>query len=103
MHESTISRITSNKYIQTPRGVYELKYFFDFGVSSLSESKMVSSESVKFHIKKLIKNEINSERLSDDKLVNLLKKYDIDIARRTVAKYRESMNIPSSMKRKNII
>ena len=103
MHESTISRITSNKYIQTPRGVYELKYFFDFGVSSLSESKMVSSESVKFHIKKLIKNKINSERLSDDKLVNLLKKYDIDIARRTVAKYRESMNIPSSMKRKNII
>jgi RNA polymerase sigma-54 factor len=103
MHESTISRITSNKYIQTPRGVYQLKYFFDFGVSSLTESKMVSSESVKYYIKNLIKNETECDRLSDDKLVNLLKKYDINIARRTVTKYRESLKIPSSMKRKNII
>jgi RNA polymerase sigma-54 factor len=83
--------------------VYQLKYFFDFGVSSLTESKMVSSESVKYYIKNLIKNETKCDRLSDDKLVDLLKKYDINIARRTVAKYRESLNIPSSMKRKHII
>ena len=103
MHESTISRVTSNKYIQTPRGVYELKYFFDFGVASLTQSKMISSESVKYRIKSLINNETKINILSDDKLVNLLKKYNIDIARRTVAKYRESMNIPSSLKRKNRI
>ncbi len=100
MHESTVSRVTSNKYIATPRGIYELKYFFTSAINSSEGGDAHSAESVKFKIKRLIDDEPPSKILSDDKLVQLLKKEGIDIARRTVAKYREALNIPSSVQRR---
>ena len=100
MHESTVSRVTSNKYINTPRGIYELKYFFTTSISSTTGGSDHSAESVRYKIKGLINAESPQKILSDDKLVNLLKTGGIEIARRTVAKYRESMNIPSSVQRR---
>ena len=100
MHESTVSRVTSNKYINTPRGIYELKYFFTTAIGSSTGGSAHSSESVRYRIKGLINSEFPQKILSDDKLVELLKTGGIDIARRTVAKYRESMNIPSSVQRR---
>ncbi len=101
MHESTVSRVTSNKYISTPRGIYELKYFFTSSISSTNSfGDSHSAESVKHSIKKLIDDEDPKKILSDDKLVTLLKSQGMDIARRTVAKYREAMNIPSSVQRR---
>ena len=100
MHESTVSRVTSNKFINTPRGIYELKYFFTTSISSASGGAAHSAESVRYKIKSLINEESPGKILSDDKLVQLLKDNGIDIARRTVAKYRESMNIPSSVQRR---
>jgi len=99
MHESTVSRVTSNKYIQTPRGLFELKYFFTTAIQASNGSDALSSESVRFRIKALIEGE--GERiLSDDRIVTILVKDGVDIARRTVAKYRESMHIPSSVQRR---
>lgn len=100
MHESTVSRVTSNKYISTTRGVFELKYFFTSAISSSDSDDMVSSEAVRHHIKQLIEAETIDCILSDDKLVATLKEKGIDIARRTVAKYREAMGIPSSVQRR---
>ncbi len=99
MHESTISRVTTNKYIGTPRGIFELKFFFSSGVVSQS-GQIHSSEAIKARIKSLIDGEEVTQILSDDKLVDILKKEGIDIARRTVAKYREALHIGSSVQRR---
>jgi len=99
MHESTISRATNGKYVQTPRGLYELKYFF---ASSLSEAdgSGVSSTSVKSFIRKLIDEENPQKPLSDQKITERLNEQGINISRRTVAKYRDEMRIPSSSMRR---
>jgi len=100
MHESTVSRVTSNKYMATSRGNFELKYFFTSSIPSSGAGEAHSSEAVRHRIKQLIDNEAVTKILSDDKIVELLKVEGIDIARRTVAKYRESMRIPSSVQRR---
>ena len=100
MHESTISRVTSNKYMATPRGILELKYFFTSAIQSSDNGDAYSSEAVRHRIKALIDAETASTVLSDDKIVEKLKSEGIDIARRTVAKYREAMRIPSSVQRR---
>ncbi len=100
MHESTVSRVTSNKYMATSRGNFELKYFFTSSIPSSGAGEAHSSEAVRHRIKQLIDNEAVTKILSDDKIVELLKVESIDIARRTVAKYRESMRIPSSVQRR---
>jgi RNA polymerase sigma-54 factor len=100
MHESTVSRVTSNKFMSTPRGIFELKYFFSSAINSAGEGEAYSSESVRHRIKILIDAENPEEILSDDKLVELLGREGIEIARRTVAKYREGMRIPSSVQRR---
>lgn len=99
MHESTVSRVTTNKYMHTPRGIYELKYFFNSGISK-TDGDSVASESVKIKIKDLVENEDPKNPLSDQKIVELLRKSGIDIARRTVAKYRDILKILPSSKRK---
>jgi RNA polymerase sigma-54 factor len=98
MHESTVSRVTSNKYLSCERGLFELKYFFTSGVSS-GDGESVSAEAVKSHIASLIANE-GRDVLSDDKLVELLNAKGFDIARRTVAKYREAIGLGSSVQRR---
>jgi RNA polymerase sigma-54 factor len=100
MHESTVSRVTSNKYIATPRGIYELKYFFTPAISATGGGEAHSAESVRHRIKALIDEESVKKVLSDDKIVSLLRAEGIDIARRTVAKYREAMGIYSSVQRR---
>lgn len=100
MHESTVSRVTSNKYISTPRGIFELKYFFTSAIASAADGEAHSSEAVRHRIKQLIDAESAEDVLSDDQLVDRLKGEGIDIARRTVAKYREAMRIPSSVQRR---
>ncbi len=100
MHESTVSRVTSNKFMATPRGIFELKYFFTAAIGSSSGGESHSAESVRHRIKALIKAEPMSKILSDDKIVTLLRGEGVDIARRTVAKYRESLSIPSSVQRR---
>lgn len=100
MHESTISRVTSNKYMATPRGIFELKYFFTSAIASSDDGDAYSSEAVRHRIKSLIDRETAATVLSDDKLVEKLRDEGIDIARRTVAKYREAMHIPSSIQRR---
>ncbi|MFH1157800.1 MAG: RNA polymerase factor sigma-54 [Pseudomonadota bacterium] len=102
MHESTVSRVTNNKYIGTPRGVFELKYFFTSGVSNTDGSAGFSSEAVKSRLKTLLDAESPDAILSDDDLVDALGKDGIAIARRTVAKYREAMKIPSSVQRRRL-
>ena len=99
MHESTVSRVTSNKYIATPRGIYELKYFFTPAISATGGG-VLSAESVRHRIKALIEKEVPKKILSDDKIVKNLKAEGIEIARRTVVKYRKSMGIPSSVRRR---
>lgn len=99
MHESTVSRVTTNKYIGTPRGIFELKYFFSTALTS-ADGTSHSAESVKARIKTLIDEEDPKKILSDDKLVSILQGEGIDIARRTIAKYREAMHIPSSVQRR---
>lgn len=101
LHISTVSRSIQNKFIETPRGTFEMKYFFDKGTYGEEQDMQISSKTIENRIKELIKNETPSNILSDDKIVNLLKKYDINIARRTVAKYRTKLNILPSSKRKN--
>lgn len=98
MHESTVSRVTTNKYMMTPRGIYELKYFFTSSIASAS-GEAHSAEAVRFRIRSLIEAEA-AEVLSDDRIVEILMKEGVDIARRTIAKYREAMHIPSSVQRR---
>ena len=100
MHESTVSRVTSNKYMSTPRGVFELKYFFSAAIPSTGGGDAHSAEAVRHRIKGLIENETPGNVLSDDQIVEILTGYGVDIARRTVAKYRESLGIPSSVQRR---
>lgn len=100
MHESTISRVTTNKFMMTPRGLFELKYFFSSAAGSYSNDDTTSIISIKHKIKDIIDNESKSKILSDDKIVEMLASEEIKIARRTIAKYRDSMNIPSSSIRK---
>ena len=102
MHESTVSRVTANKYVSTPRGLFELKYFFTSSIASSTGGDAHSAEAVRFRIKELIDNESPSKVLSDDRIVEILKGSGIDIARRTVAKYREAMKIPSSVQRRRM-
>ena len=100
MHESTVSRITSNKYAATPHGIYELKFFFNSSLS-LDDGSEVGSESVKALIKKYIAGEDPKEPLSDERIGEMLKdELKVNIARRTVAKYRTALDIPSSSRRK---
>ncbi len=100
MHESTVSRVTSRKYMLTPRGVFELKYFFSVSIGSSEGGDNHSAEAVRHRIRTMIAQEAPSSVLSDDDIVDQLKKSGIDLARRTVAKYREAMNIPSSVQRR---
>ncbi len=100
LHESTISRVTSNKFMATPRGIFEMKYFFTASISATQGSEAHSAEAVRHRIKQWIDNETADAILSDDSLVEKLKTQGIDIARRTVAKYREAMRIPSSSVRR---
>ena len=100
MHESTVSRVTSNKYMATPRGLFELKYFFTASIASTSGGEAHSAEAVRHRIRELIDNETKDTILSDDKIVEILQGEGVDIARRTVAKYRETLNIPSSVQRR---
>lgn len=100
MHESTISRVTSNKYVATPRGVFELKFFFNSAIKRDGAQEDIASEAVKQAIKKIIDEEDNRNPFSDQKIVEILKQREIQIARRTVAKYREMLGILSSSKRK---
>jgi len=100
MHESTVSRVTSNKYMLTPRGVFELRYFFTASIAASGGGDAHSSEAVRDRIRQMIEEEQADDVLSDDAIVDMLKKQGIDIARRTVAKYREGLNIPSSVQRR---
>ncbi|MCB1783014.1 MAG: RNA polymerase factor sigma-54 [Alphaproteobacteria bacterium] len=99
MHESTVSRVTTNKYIGTPRGLFELKFFFSTALTA-SDGSVHSAEAVKARIKALIDGEDPNKILSDDAIVDILKKEGVDLARRTVAKYREGMHIGSSVQRR---
>jgi RNA polymerase sigma-54 factor len=100
MHESTVSRVTSNKYMATPRGLFELKYFFTAAIASSEGGEAHSAESVRQRIRELIHQETPEAVLSDDKIVEILRGEGVEIARRTVAKYRETLNIPSSVERR---
>ncbi|EJN00584.1 RNA polymerase sigma-54 factor [Phyllobacterium sp. YR531] len=100
MHESTVSRVTTNKYMLTKRGVFELRYFFNAAIAANEGADQHSSQSVRHQIKLLIDAESVDSILSDDTIVDMLKEKNIDIARRTVAKYREAMNISSSVQRR---
>ena len=102
MHESTVSRVTSNKYIATPRGIFEMKYFFTAAISAINGCEAHSAEAVRDRIREMIGKEEPHDVLSDDRIVVLLTADGIDIARRTVAKYREAMRIPSSVERRRL-
>jgi RNA polymerase sigma-54 factor len=102
MHESTISRVTTRKYMHTPRGIYELKYFFSSHVSTATGGE-ASSTAIRAVIKKLIESENSMKPLSDSKIADILKEKGINVARRTVAKYREAMKIPPSNERKRLV
>ncbi|PHY13201.1 RNA polymerase sigma-54 factor [Caulobacter sp. B11] len=104
MHESTVSRVTSNKYVSTPRGVFELKYFFTAAIQSSEGGEAHSAASVRHKIKGLVEAEKREADVhSDDAIVEILKVAGVDIARRTVAKYREALRIPSSVERRRLI
>lgn len=100
MHESTVSRVTTNKYMMTPRGLFELKYFFSVSIASAEGGDSHSAEAVRHRIRALIAQESPDAVLSDDDIVDQLKASGVELARRTVAKYRESMNIASSVQRR---
>ena len=102
MHESTVSRVTANKYMSTPRGVYELKYFFTAAIGSSAGGEAHSAEFVRHQIRELIDKEAPDAILSDDRIVEILNEEGIEIARRTVAKYREALRIPSSVQRRRL-
>ena len=99
MHESTVSRVTSNKYIATPRGTYELKYFFTTALHG-NDGEEHSAEAVRHRIRGMIEAEGPEDVLSDDAIVAVLRREGVDIARRTVAKYREALHIPNSVQRR---
>jgi RNA polymerase sigma-54 factor len=104
MHESTVSRVTSNKYLATPRGVFEMKFFFTSAIASSAGGEAHSAEAVRHRIRQLIDAERGEGDVhSDDSIVDILKEAGVDIARRTVAKYREAMRIPSSVERKRML
>ncbi|MEM9176674.1 MAG: RNA polymerase factor sigma-54 [Myxococcota bacterium] len=103
MHESTVSRVTTNKYVHTPQGIFELKYFFNSSIGRSDGGEAVASESVKEKIRKIIEAEDPARPLSDQRIAEMLKAGNIDIARRTVTKYREAMNILSSTKRRQVV
>ncbi len=100
MHESTVSRVTANKYMATTRGIFELKYFFTASIASSAGGEAHSAEAVRFRVRELIEKETPDDALSDDRIVDILRGEGVDIARRTVAKYRETMNIASSVQRR---
>jgi RNA polymerase sigma-54 factor len=100
MHESTVSRVTANKYMATTRGIFELKYFFTSSIASADGGEAHSAEAVRHRIRQLIDAETAADVLSDDTIVDKLREAGIEIARRTVAKYREAMRIPSSVQRR---
>ncbi|UHS60032.1 RNA polymerase factor sigma-54 [Agrobacterium vaccinii] len=100
MHESTVSRVTSRKYMLTPRGLFELKYFFSVSIGAVEGGDSHSAEAVRHRIRIMITQEAPDAVLSDDDIVEILKKNGVELARRTVAKYREAMNIPSSVQRR---
>ena len=102
MHESTISRVTTQKYMHTPRGIFELKYFFSSHVST-AEGGECSSTAIRAMINKLIAEETPKKPLSDSKIAAMLGEQGINVARRTVAKYREAMHIPPSNERKRLV
>jgi RNA polymerase sigma-54 factor len=102
MHESTVSRVTANKYMATNRGLFELKYFFTSAIAATDAGDSHSSEAVRHRIREMIDAEPPCDVLSDDKIVERLKGDGIDIARRTVAKYREALRIPSSVQRRRL-
>jgi len=102
MHESTVSRVTSNKYVATPRGLFELKYFFTASIQSVNGAESHSAEAVRDRIREMIDKEEAKDILSDDRIVSLLTADGVNIARRTVAKYREAMRIPSSVERRRL-
>jgi RNA polymerase sigma-54 factor len=99
MHESTVSRVTTNKYVHTPQGLFELKYFFHRGVQAV-DGEAVSSLTVKELVRRLLTAEDTGKPLSDQKIVEMLRQQGIEIARRTVAKYRGQLKIPSSSRRR---
>jgi RNA polymerase sigma-54 factor len=103
MHESTISRVTTNKFVHTPVGIFELKYFFNSSINAADGSDSLASEAVKEKIRQMISKEDQKNPLSDQKIVELLRVENIEIARRTVAKYRDMLGILSSGKRKKVI
>ncbi len=102
MHESTVSRVTTNKYAHTPHGVFELKYFFSSSIRQVDGDEAVASTSVKDKIRQIIEGENPNRPYSDNKITKILKAFNIDIARRTVGKYREALNILPSSKRKRL-
>jgi len=99
LHESTVSRATSNKYIQTPQGVFEMKYFFSSGLSNTGGS-MVSAESIKKTLQEIVEKEDSQKPLNDQQIADILRRQGIKISRRTVAKYRDELGIPPVRKRK---
>ena len=99
MHESTVSRVVTNKYMHTPQGVFEMKYFFHSGIAS-SFGGAVSSVTIKQRIRKIVEEEDSKRPLSDSKIVNILQREGLDLARRTIAKYREELRIPTSNQRR---
>jgi RNA polymerase sigma-54 factor len=99
MHESTVSRVVTNKYMHTPQGVFEMKYFFHSGISS-HYGDAVSSVTIKQRIRKIIEQEDPKKPLSDSKIVSMLRREGLELARRTIAKYREELKIPTSNQRK---
>jgi len=101
MHESTVSRVTTNKYVHTPQGIFELKFFFNSSILQL-DGEVIASESVKEKIRKIILNEDSRRPFSDQRIAEMLKAANIDIARRTVTKYREAMNLLASTKRRQM-
>ena len=100
LHESTVSRVTANKYLATPRGTFEMKYFFTAAINATHGGESHSAEAVRHRIRALVGAEIAETVLSDDAIVAALRREGVDIARRTVAKYRDALRIPSSVQRK---
>jgi RNA polymerase sigma-54 factor len=100
MHESTVSRVTTNKYVHTPQGIYELKFFFNSSIARANGGDDIASEAVKNQIKQIVSGEPGDKPYSDQKIVEILRSQNVDIARRTVAKYREVLGILPSSKRK---
>ena len=98
----SVSRVTANKYMATPRGIFEMKYFFTSAIQSSEGGEAHSAESVRHRIRDLIDAEPADAVLSDDRIVEILLETGVDIARRTVAKYREAMHIPSSVQRRRL-